>query len=199
MKTRCVRRRTGIFLAAAAAVAAVILAVVLLCGTNHRAAAKGDLDEILNYTITIDVNSDGTLSMLYHIEWKVLDSTSEGPLEWVHVGVGNKHFTKLTKLTSNIKKISTYQSSSVRIDFDRKYKAGEVVVFEFSLVQDYMYQMNMLTEGETVYEFTPGWFDDCKVDKLVIRWNADKVESWSPSCELGDDGYLTWTSSLKKG
>ena len=109
MRTERVRRKTGI-LFAAAAVAAVILAAVLLSGTKNRAAAKGDLDEILNYTITIDVNEDATLTMLYHIEWKVLDSTSEGPLEWVHIGVGNKHFTKLTKLTSNIKTISKYQS-----------------------------------------------------------------------------------------
>ena len=40
------------------------------------------LDEIQNYTIKVDPRQDGTLDMKYHIEWRVLDSTTEGPLSW---------------------------------------------------------------------------------------------------------------------
>ena len=158
-----------------------------------------DLDEILNYTITISVNDDATLHMVYHIDWKVLDSTSEGPLEWVQVGAPNPKYKAYDKLSDTIRKIK-YESSSgcYRIDLDRKYKKDEVVSFEFYIDQDYLYQVNKDKEGETVYEFTPGWFDDIKVDNLQIMWKNDKMLSWSPSCEV-IDGYNTWTKSLKKG
>ena len=53
-------------------------------------------------------------------------------------------------------------------------------------------------EGEAVYEFTPGWFDDIKVDNLQVRWNADKVERIAPAAQQ-DKGYYTWSTSLKKG
>ena len=57
--------------------------------------AKGDLDEIINYTITVDVNEDATLTMVYHIDWKVLDSTTDGPLTWVRIGIPNKHYVSM--------------------------------------------------------------------------------------------------------
>ena len=164
-------------------------------------SAAGDLDEILNYSVTADVNPDATVTLTYHIEWKVLDSSSEGPLEWVTVGIPNSHYSDLTALSSTVKKIgySSDSGSSVRIDLDRAYYAGEVAVMEFSLVQDYMYQVNELTEGETVYHFTPGWFDSLNVDRLVLRWNADKTLGQAPACTVDSEGYYVWTDSLAHG
>ncbi len=69
------------------------------------ASAAGDLDEILNYSVTADVNPDATVTLTYHIEWKVLDSSSEGPLEWVTVGIPNSHYSDLTALSSAVKRI----------------------------------------------------------------------------------------------
>ena len=179
----------------------LVLVLLSLLFALSLSAQAADLDEILNYEITVDVNQDGTLRMVYHIDWKVLDSDSEGPLSWVTVGIPNKHYVSYRSLSPAIRTIS-YESSgggSLRIDFDRKYYKDEVVSFEFELVQDYLYEMNLYTEGETVYEFTPGWFGDLKVDSLTVRWNGVLAESWSPSCEIDASGYLTWTSSLGKG
>ena len=190
MKIRIVLRRFGLVLA--------LLSLLFALSVSAQAA---DLDEILNYEITVDVNQDGTLRMVYHIDWKVLDSDSEGPLSWVTVGIPNKHYVSYRSLSPTIRTI-VYESSnggSLRIDFDRKYYKDEVVSFEFELVQDYLYEMNLYTEGETVYEFTPGWFNDLKVDALTVCWNGTLAESWSPSCEIDGNGYLTWTSSLGKG
>ena len=176
MKTKTIGRLAGILM--------LLIAAVLLFAGDRRAKAAGDLDEILDYTITVDLNPDGTLNMVYHIEWKVLDDDSEGPLTWVQIGVPNKHYSDYKALTDTIKSIKSYNNggeTKLRIDFDKMYYEGEVVTFEFSFTQDYMYQMNYLTEGETVYEFTPGWFNDLYVDKLTIRWNADRAESWTPS------------------
>lgn len=180
-------------------IALVICLILFVPFLNVRVKAA-DLDRILDYEITVDVNADGTLTMLYHIDWKVLDSTSEGPLEWVKIGIPNKHYVSLDKLTDNIKKIKYYSDggSYARIDFDRKYKKNEVVSFEFRLVQDYMYQMNQFVDGETVYGFTPGWFPDCRIDKLVIRWNAEQAISVDPSAEkvpYHGGTYYEWTKT----
>ncbi|MBR3636321.1 MAG: hypothetical protein IKN45_00230, partial [Lachnospiraceae bacterium] len=108
-------------------------------GTGPR-----DLDEILNYVITVDVNEDATLHMLYHIDWKVLNDTSEGPLTWICIGVPNTHCKKVKKLSSTIKSIkytNSYEQKSgsyVKIVLDRAYHKDEVVSFDFEFTQDYM-------------------------------------------------------------
>ena len=45
---------------------AIVLALAL--PVSSAWAAPGDLDEIVDYTITVDVNDDATLNMEYHIE-----------------------------------------------------------------------------------------------------------------------------------
>ena len=178
------------------------LAVVLAMALPFTCAwaASGDLDEIVNYEITVDVNDDATLDMVYHIDWKVLDSTSEGPLTWVRVGIPNKHYISMEALSDTIDDIS-YSSSGgsyARIDLDRAYYAGEVASFDFKLVQDYMYEVGRDNQGEAVYEFTPGWFDDIVVDNILVRWNGDKVERIAPAAKQRK-GYYTWNTWLDKG
>ncbi|MBR6451616.1 MAG: hypothetical protein IKS87_02830 [Lachnospiraceae bacterium] len=160
----------------------LIFAVLLLAFAHPVHAAP--LDEILDYEINATVNENATVTLTYHIEWKVLDSTSEGPLSWVKVGIPNSHYSDVTGLTDNIKSIkySSSGGSYLRIDFDREYVADEVVTFEFSVVQDYLYQVDKLEDGFTVYSFTPGWFDDITVDKMTVRWSADHAVSWTPDC-----------------
>ena len=173
------------------------LCLLFLAPALSIRADAADLDEILRYEITVDVNDDATLRMVYHIDWMVLDSTSEGPLTWVEIGIPNRHFSSVRGRSAAVKKVAA-SGSSVRVDLDREYRAGEVVPIEFELVQDYMYQVDQYTDGETVYHFTPGWFDDIRVDEMVIRWNADKALGQDPEC-LTDKGYYTWRSPLDKG
>lgn len=174
-----------------------IIAILLVFTVPVRAA---DTDEILNYKITVTPNSDATLSIFYDIEWLVLDSDSLGPLEWVKVGIPNKHTISYEATTDTVSRISTMSSGGyyMRIDLDKKYYEGEVVKFGFKIVQDNMYQVDKLEEGYSVYSFTPGWFDDIKVDKLTIFWDMDNVESWTPECEIVD-GLLVFKTSLGKG
>ncbi|MBR3157821.1 MAG: hypothetical protein IKF14_01835 [Atopobiaceae bacterium] len=180
--------------------AALLVLVLALVAPLSTAWAAGDLDEIVDYNISVTANSDATLSMTYHIEWKVLDSTSEGPLTWVRVGIPNEHYNKLEGLSRTVKSIR-YDSSGgdyARIDLDKAYYAGDVVKFDFKLVQDYMYRVTGNPAEKATYEFTPGWFDDVKVDNLEVRWNARDVADVSPSARQ-DDGYYVWNTSLSKG
>ena len=181
-------------------VSIIAIAAVLLCAfcIAHPAMAKA-LDEILLYEITVNVNQDGTLYMVYHIDWEVLDS-STGGVSWVSIGIPNSHCTSFAPISPAVKGV-TYEASGgsyVRVDLDREYMEGEVIDIRFDLVQDYMYEMNYLTEGETHYEFTPGWFDEITVDSIIVRWNTDRAISASPA-NMVKDGYYTWSDSLQPG
>lgn len=164
-----------------------------------NANASSDLDYIHNYDINVNVNDDGTLTMDYHIEWEVLDSDSDGPVSWIQIGIPNKHYVSYTATSDTISDLSYTSSdgSKLRIDLDRSYYEGEIFEVSFTLVQDYMYQVDKFTEGETVYSFTPGWFEELDVETMTISWNDEKAISWTPEA-LSKDGYLVWQQSLPK-
>lgn len=177
----------------------VCLAIVLTFGlTTFTAQAKTKpLDEIQDYDITVNMRPDGTMDIHYDIEWLVLDSTSQGPLEWVKIGCPNSHVDQITALTDNIQSIkymSENGGSYIRIDFKRKYSAGEVAKFSYSIHQSYMYTIeedNHLCR----YSFTPGWFEEIEVDHIRIRWDdSNVIES---NARKSDDGYLIWEGSLE--
>lgn len=173
----------------------LIMSIAILPTT---AFARDPLDEIQDYVIQIDMREDGTMDIVYHIEWKVLDSTSEGPLEWVKVGCPNLHCDEITAKSDNIKEIGYYADNGayIRIDFDRKYEAGEIVKFDYSIHQSYMY---VIEDDAHLcrYSFTPGWFDDIDVKHIRIEWNdRNVIES---NAQRTDDGYLIWEDELPAG
>ena len=180
----------------------LIFTILMLCLITSIAlptsAASKPLDEIQDYTITVHMRPDGTMDIRYHVEWKVLDDDSEGPLEWVKIGNPNKHVDEITALSDNIKKIDYTNDGGafIRIDFDRAYHEGEIVTFEYTIHQSYMY----IIEKDSHlcrYSFTPGWFEEIEVKNITIKWSAENViESTAQKTE---DGYLIWNSSLEMG
>lgn len=178
---------------------AVLFIVLLVSMIPVTAFAKQPLDEIQQYDLTVDMRNDGTMDIKYHIEWKVLDDSSEGPLSWVKIGIPNKHVDEITALSDNISKIKYYpegQLHYVRIDFDREYKAGEIVSFDFSIHQSYMYTIDK-EDHLLRYSFTPGWFDEIEVKNVTIKWNNFNVIK-SNASDNGTD-YLVWNASLSFG
>jgi hypothetical protein len=127
-----------------------------------------------------------------------LDDTSEGPLEWVKIGNPNKHVDQITALSNNIKNIKYISDGGayIRIDFDKTYRKGETITFEYTIHQSYMY----IIEKDTHlcrYSFTPGWFDEIEVKNITIKWNnSNVIESTAHKTE-GD--YLIWNDSLGMG
>lgn len=173
---------------------AVFITAVLITAVPVYAKAT---DEIEDYEITVDVNEDATLNIVYHIDWRVLDSGSVGPLTWMNIGIPNKHAENPVALSDTISHIDL-DGSYAKVYLDREYYEGELVSVDFSITQDYMYQVDKLREGESVYSFTPGWFDDIEVDRLVIKWNYENVSSFAPECII-DKGYNVWETRLAPG
>jgi len=180
----------------------LICTMVLVCFVSTAllpvSAATNPLDEIQDYTITVNMRPDGTMDIRYYVEWKVLDDSSEGPLEWVKIGNPNKHVDGITALSDNIKDIKYVSDGGayIRIDFDREYYKDEIVIFEYTIHQSYMY---IIEEDTHIcrYSFTPGWFEEIEVKNITIKWKDDNViES---TAQKHEDGYLIWNSSLGMG
>ena len=177
----------------------LLFAALLLLSVSVPAVRANAVttDEILQFVITVDVNEDASLQMDYMIEWKVLDDKTYGPLEWINLGVPNSHHENITVLSDTIDYIKD-NGDTLAIWLEGEYYANEIVTLEFSMTQDYMYQIDKYVEGETVYSFTPAWFDGMDVDQLEIRWNSENASAWQPDC-LKDGDYLVFTASVPSG
>lgn len=182
-----------------ALIAAVIMAVTVLFTTAVPVQASAPTDEITDYTINAHVRDDGTVELEYHIEWLVLDSDKLGPLSWVEIGLPNSHTESYSHSGSDIRYMSL-SGSYMRLDLIRAFYEGETAVLDFTVIQDYMYEMNRLADGYTLYEFTPGWFDEIAVDNLTLSWdNSDgQATEWTPAGKI-KGSHITWTTSLAAG
>jgi len=181
----------------------LILALLMLFSCATTAFAAGEpLDEIQSYRIEVDMLDNGNAEITYTFDWKVLDSDSEGPLEYLFVGVPNRHIDEITALTDNIKSIE-YTSSSdngsghfVRIDFHRSYYKDEEFTFAFKINQGYLYTLN--DDNTVTFGFTPGWFDNIAIKDLTVLWNGNYVVS-NNSQNTDENNRLVWQTSLEAG
>lgn len=169
----------------------ILFFAITLLNINVYAA---DLDVIESFIINATPREDATIDFNYQIKWKVLDSTTAGPLTWVKIGIPNEHADSVKAITDNIKSIKR-TGEYVRIDFDDEYKAGEIITFAFSFHQPYLCQEK---KGNYIYKYIPAWFDDCKVKKLVVSWDGDGVIKSNNNRTNGND--LVWEKeNLAKG
>lgn len=162
--------------------------------------AAQPLDEILDYTIQVDMRNDGTMDIAYYIKWKVLDDKSEGPLSWVKIGIPNKNVDEIKSHTDNIKSIEYNKQNGltyVYVYFDREYRANEVIEFDFSIHQSHMYVIDQ-EEHMLRYSFTPGWFDEIEVKNITIKWNKHNVLKTGGDPVLEGE-YYVWNASLGYG
>lgn len=157
--------------------------------------ASADLDYILKYDISVEPLKDGTLNLEYYIEWEVLDSSSDGPLEWVKIGIPNHYISNLKNLDggTSIKDISLYThgGSYIRIDFSYPHYQGDIVKMHFSFNQSHMYTLD---DEYTSYCFNPGWFNEIEIEVLNVKWKRteDLKEAYFTNCDSYDNDYYYW-------
>ncbi len=180
----------------------LLLVLFLVAFATTAFAGKEPLDEIQNYLIEIDMAQDGDAIITYHFDWKVLDDASEGPLEYLYVGIPNKHCSELKAISDNIKSIE-YSSSSddgnghfAKIYFYRKYYKDEEFSFDFSIKQGYLYILN--EDNSVTYAFTPGWFPEIEIKNLELRWNSNYVTSHNADF-VDEMNRLVWQATLAIG
>lgn len=163
------------------------------------AADEGDYDRINEYLVTVDLREDGSADITYDIDWQVLAGDKTEYLSWVKIGLANSYAEDLTPLTDTISAISLLEDGGVyaKVVFSRRYYSPEVaaenggasrVRFSFTVHQSHLFTSN--DDLTASFAFTPGWFDDLCVERMVVRWkNGDGFVADN----TGVDGdYLTW-------
>ncbi len=77
---------------------AIFTLVLLYAGIFTFSAVKvnaaNPVDELKDYTITVDVRNDGTLDISYDLIWHVVEDDGE-PLTYVDFGIPNKHVDEI--------------------------------------------------------------------------------------------------------
>ena len=97
---------------------AALLLTLLPRGARVQAAPT---DEIINFTVTVDVNDDASLQMLYHIDWKILyDGGGSEKLEWINLGVPNRYHEDIKPVSSTVDYIEDF-GNELHIYLDRGY------------------------------------------------------------------------------
>ena len=176
-----------------------IISLVLIFFLTYKKTYAKDLDVIENYDVTVDPDfSNGSLDIKIDLRWHVLDSSSEGPLSWIKVGIPNYYADKIKGLSSNIKKIEYYSDDGafIRVDLDKDYYAGDILDISFSFNQSHMYH---ISGEEIVYDYSPGYFEDIAVNNATLRWNAKNVKKINnPEFKLVD-GYYVYSHKLWHG
>ncbi len=148
------------------AVLAAILVCLLLLPAAVRTAYASDYDEIVSYDITAQPNvEDGSLNFTVSLDWKALEELPYG--QELKIGVPNGSIREVKALTDNIEKL-TFDNSYMYVYLTQKYKQGETFRFSYSWIQEYMYTLG--SSGSVTYDYTPGWFDDIKVDRMTVTW-----------------------------
>ena len=178
---------------------AVALLFLMIIGSINASYAAfmdmfdKDVDRINQYYITINPRKDASLDIRYDIQWEILNDNAEELTE-VFIGIPNSNLNQLKALTNNIASLKE-NKGLVEVRFKQPYKGKQIVDFSFSI-----HQMNMYTleDGNCNFSFTPGWFEEIKVNDVKILWNSKSALS-ADTEELNSDGYYVWSGKLKKG
>ena len=153
--------------------AALILGLLLLPLTASTAYAE-DYDRILSYTIVAEPNvEDGSITFTAAFNWKTLEELPYDPSHTdtenraLKIGIPNGAIREVKILSGDIEHL-TNDNSFMYIFMDHTCAAGETFSFSYSWVQEYMYTLG--EDGSVIYDYTPGWFDGAKTDKMMLAW-----------------------------
>lgn len=178
------------------AIGVVILLIYLFMATRP-------LDEIQNYEVEVTPLPKGAVEITYRYDWKVLNDTSEGPLEWVKLGMANYDYGLVEyggAITGRHYGIDSFSGDGPYACFDlnRAYYKGETASFWFTVTQSSLMCHNPDNESQPFFDFTPGWFDQIAVKHYKFIWNnpADPV-SHNADREMGSS--LIWEGTLSPG
>jgi|GEM_PF-250371 len=168
------------------------------CDTDNPSPTRSvaELDRIRSYCVDVVPQPDGTLEITYNIEWQVLDGTSEGPLSWVKLGLANSE-CELIESGGNADRV-TINGTYAKIYLDRDYGTGETAYISLCVHQGRMLCRNESDPSQPFYEFTPGWFDDIRVDQYRFTWAvSDGILAHNSDGQTDDQ--LIWEGSFSKG
>lgn len=176
------------------ALAILLLGAVIL--VIYIISSNQPLDKIQDYRVEVTALEDGTLDITYRLRWEVLNSSREGPLSWVKIGMANENFTIKEyggAILSPRDSVDSYASFSLRKEFEK----GETAQFWFTVNQRRMLLRDSSDNENDYYEFTPGWFPKIEVEHYLFSWKGTPPIANS-NADRTEDGRLIWEGALKQ-
>jgi len=153
------------------------------------------LDEIQSYEVHVQVNADGTLTDTYHIQWKVLNDSREGPLSWVTAGMPNRNYN-IVSYGGAAYAASNTQDGYINIVLDTSYYQNDVADFTYTVTQRDMLCVSDEEAAPYMIDFAPGWFPKIKIDSYRFTMSpASPAVGGNQDSTDGDT--LVWAGSLK--
>jgi|WetSurMetagenome_2_1015567.scaffolds.fasta_scaffold206113_1 hypothetical protein len=170
-----------------------IFALVLLLAAAIPAVADTGTYRILDYTVSLEPQSSGQVSLTCEQEWKVLS----GNIPWITVALPNAHFS-VVDFSGAVSKVYADNSGSwqgVRVDLDKTYLPGETFKINFTVLQGNLLE-RLTSDKKWRIDFTPGWYDRAAIDRLQITLispvDLAAYSSVSPSPASSADKTITW-------
>ncbi|NLS45005.1 MAG: hypothetical protein GX969_04625 [Firmicutes bacterium] len=155
--------------------------------------------KITDYDIEIIPRADGSWTANYRQEWEVL--TGNAP--WVTVGLPNVSYeiTQWTGCATAVKPDNQGAWSGALVQLNRTYQKGETFNFGFTVIQSKVAYPK--DNNNIEFSFTPGWYDDIAVERMVITlknpWPERDIKFISPEPYEKTDNKIVWVSKLNPG
>ncbi|MBO4854740.1 MAG: hypothetical protein J5482_06380 [Oscillospiraceae bacterium] len=151
----------------------IVLTALLVCAALLPVTVYADYDEVVSYDVVVAPNAqDGSLAFTVAFDWKALEELPYG--QELKIGIPNGSIRDVTAQTDNIERLE-HDNSYMYVYLTRKYGAGETFHFAYSWVQEYMYALD--EDGVVTYDYTPGWFDEARVDHMTVTWQeSDELD-----------------------
>ena len=177
--------------------------VFVFCGALSAGlyfTGTAPLDQLNVYEVHVSPREDGTLNISYRYEWKVLNSTREGPLTWVRLGMANEAFKVLETggAISGIRPVSAHSGTWASFHLDRQYLKGQTAQFGFTVNQRRMLCSGQGPLDQPFYDFTPGWFGNMDTKYYRFTW-TDSPYILEHNATKREFGLLIWEGSLPRG
>lgn len=197
---------------------AIMLALIVISSmlpATVNAAPLPDTDQVQNFIVTVEPQSDGKLRISYEFDWLLLEAYTyaddytikysfETPNRFAELEPGSASATDASGL--NILKDAQFGDFSedeydhvVKFWLTRELNAGDVLKFRFTIIQDKIAYDD--GDGYATFQFSPVGFDDFLVNNLQINWKLpdDRSLVIVSNAHREENGYAVWQSSLGYG
>lgn len=158
----------------------LLASLVALIASVPASALADDPDVIGQYSVHVTPRDDGTLTMDYRFSGYCATTDFPSDKAYLQVGVPNRNYVltdwgpksapnSQTRIWVTSTELIQAAESQVQLNFNRQPVAGDCWDLNFTVVQSRM-AYGQGTD-EVGFQFTPGWFDFAKINKLTIAWD----------------------------
>lgn len=157
-----------------------LVAVCFIARPNCLQAAKNGT--VNKYQTTVSTNANGLLNIVYNIEIQF----EADDIDEISIKLPNNNYAVQNK-NAKISSITPSDNDYSIIKLANKYKAGDTVNLNFSLLHAHVYKKN---NDELIYKITFGDIKNFDIQTIKVNWIKKNVSFSGLGIE--NDKYYVW-------